>query len=87
MEDFTLADITKTIGMPRKCVYDSVCCPDESSDEDQPLATLKTKDPIDVCGTSYQTFQPKDIHPMNIKEGVHVLVKVRSERKITLTLE
>ncbi|CAF4941167.1 unnamed protein product [Pieris macdunnoughi] len=38
-----------------------------------------------VCGTSYQTLQPEDVHPMNIKDGVHVLVKVRSNRKIEYT--
>lgn len=88
VEDFTLADITNTIGMSRKSFYDTVYSPDESSDEDQPLSTLKTKDSTDqtaVCGTSYQPVQSEDIHPMNIKEGVYVLVKVRSERKIQYT--
>lgn len=40
VQDFTLADITNTIGMPRKSFYDTVYGSDESSDEDQPLATL-----------------------------------------------
>lgn len=88
VEDFTLADITNIIGMPRKSFYDTVYSLDESSDEDQPLATLKTKNQTDqtaVCGTSYQTLQPEVLHPMNIRDGVHVLVKVQSERKIQYT--
>nr|CAI5831477.1 unnamed protein product [Callosobruchus analis] len=73
--------------MTRQSFYDTVYGPDESSDEDQPLAIYKTKeytDPTAVSGTSYQTFQPEDIHPMKI-EGVHVLVTVRSERNIQYT--
>ncbi|XP_053599993.1 uncharacterized protein LOC128683137 [Plodia interpunctella] len=88
-EGLMLADITNTIRMSRKSIFDTVYGPDESSDEDQPLATLKTKkdlaDQTAVCGTSYQTLQPEDIHPMNIKDGVYVLVKVRSSRNIQYT--
>lgn len=39
VEDLSLTDITNKIGMPRKGFYDIVYGPDESSDEDQPLAT------------------------------------------------
>lgn len=83
--DFSLSDITNKIEMPRKRFYDTVYSPDESSDEDQPLAIHKTKNskkPTDVSGTSYQTLQSEDIHPTKIEEGIHVLVKVRSERNV-----
>nr|CAH7748308.1 unnamed protein product [Callosobruchus chinensis] len=83
-----LVDITNKIGMPRKSFYDTVYSPDESSDEDQPLAIYKTKEytnPTAISGTSYQTLQPEDIHPTKIEDGVHVLVKVRSERNIQYT--
>nr|CAH7753912.1 unnamed protein product [Callosobruchus chinensis] len=83
-----LVDITNKIGMPRESFYDTVYSPDESSDEDQPLAIYKTKEytnPTAISGTSYQTLQPEDIHPTKIEDGVHVLVKVRSERNIQYT--
>nr|CAH7721805.1 unnamed protein product [Callosobruchus chinensis] len=82
-----LVDITNKIGMPRESFYDTVYSPDESSDEDQPLAIYKTKEytnPTAISGTSYQTLQPEDIHPTKIEDGVHVL-KVYLKLDLTIT--
>lgn len=73
--------------MPRKRFYDIVYDSNESSDEDQPLVTYKNKDssnPTSVTSTSFETHLD-DIHPRNIEDSIHVLVKVKSERNIQYT--
>lgn len=88
IEDFLLSDIKNKTGMPRKRFYDSIYSSDELCDEDQSLATYKIKDspnPPNVTGITFQTLQPDDIHPTKIKDGVHVLVNLRSERNVFYT--
>ncbi|CAG5006613.1 unnamed protein product [Parnassius apollo] len=78
-----LADITNIIRVHTKRFYETVYTSTSEDEDDQPL--VKQKKTVHIKpGTSYD-LSADNIHPLLIKNGTHMLVKVPSKNKVEYT--
>nr|XP_053618254.1 uncharacterized protein LOC128679821 [Plodia interpunctella] len=75
-----LTDLTNIIRAPTKRFYETVYTSTSEDEDDQPLVTLK-EPKHHKPGTSYD-ISKDNIHPLLIKNGTHLLVKVLSTSKV-----